>query len=83
MWQRDEEAVSALLIDYYGSLFTSSEPHNLESFLEGVQVVVTEDMNAKLVERYTAKEVAIAIKEMAPLKAPRPNGMPPLFFQNY
>ena len=83
VWQREEEAVSALLIDYYGSLFTSSDPHNLESFLEGVQAVVTEDMNAKLVERYTAKEVAIAIKEMAPLKAPGPNDMPPLFFQTY
>ena len=83
MWQREEEAVSTLLVGYFRSLFTSSDPQNLDSVLEGVQVVITEDMNAKLVERYTAEEVAVAIKEMAPLKAPYPNGMSPLFFQSY
>ena len=45
--------------------------------------MVTKDRNAKLVERYTAEEVVAAIKEMAPLKAPGPDGMPPLFFQMY
>ena len=40
-------------------------------------------MNAKLIEMYTAEEVIAAIKEMAPLKAPGPDGMPPLFFQTY
>ena len=45
--------------------------------------MVTEDMNAKLVERYTAEEVAAAIIEMAPLKALEPDGMSPLFFQTY
>ena len=80
VWNREEEVVSALLVDYYGSLFTLSNPHNLDSVLEGVQLVVTDDMNPKLVERYTAEEVAVAIKEMALLKAPGPDGMPPLFF---
>ena len=83
VWHREEDAVSALLVSYYESLFTSSDPHNLDSVLDGVQAVVTKDMNAKLVEMYTAEEVAVAIKEMAPLKAPDPDGMPPLFFQTY
>jgi len=30
---------------------------------------------------YTSNEVDVAIKEMAPLKAPRPDGIPPLFYQ--
>ena len=55
----------------------------MDSILDGVQAMVTEDMNAKLVEMYTAEEVVAAIKEMALLKAPSPNGMPPLFFQTY
>ena len=80
VWQREEEVVSNLLVGYFGSLFTFSDPHNLDSVLEGVQAVVTEDMNAKLVERYTVDEVAATIKEMALLKAPRLDGMPPLFF---
>ena len=28
-------------------------------------------------------EVQAALKQMAPLKTPSPNGMPPLFYQNY
>ena len=82
VWHREEDAVSALLVSYYESLFTSSDPHNLDSVLDGVQAVVTKDMNAKLLETYTTEEVAVAIKEMAPLKAPGPDVMPPLFFSD-
>ena len=35
VWNREEEVVSALLVDYYGSLFTSSNPYNLDSVLGG------------------------------------------------
>ena len=51
--------------------------------LEGVQEVVTGEMNASLMMEYKPEEVAFAIKEMPPLKAPSPNGMPPLFYQSY
>ena len=40
-------------------------------------------MNAKLVRPYSMEEADIAIKQMAPLKAPRPGGMPPLFYQSF
>ena len=51
--------------------------------LNGVQKVVTGEMNASLVMEYKPEEVASAIKEMAPLKAPGLDGMPPLFYQSY
>ena len=41
------------------------------------------DMNASLTENFQAWEVELALKQMAPLKASGPNGVPPLFFQNY
>ena len=34
-------------------------------------------------EEFSAKEVEVALKQMAPLKSPGPNGMPPIFYQNY
>ena len=40
-------------------------------------------MNSTLTENFQAWEVECAIKQMAPLKALGPDGMPPLFFQNY
>ena len=45
--------------------------------------VVSADMNDGLVEDFTKVEVEIALTQMAPLKAPDPNGMPPIFFQHY
>lgn len=32
---------------------------------------------------FTAQEVEIALKQMAPLKSPGPDGLPPIFYQNY
>lgn len=41
--------------------------------------VVTEDMNKELVGDFTHNEVKLALNLMAPLKAPGPDGMPPIF----
>lgn len=40
-------------------------------------------MKADLARPYMVEEVGKAIKEMEPLKALRPNCMPPLFYQTY
>ena len=45
--------------------------------------VVTENMNEELSREFTPGEVAVALKQMAPLKAPRPDGLPPLFYHKY
>ncbi|KAK9992096.1 hypothetical protein SO802_027081 [Lithocarpus litseifolius] len=45
--------------------------------------VVTDSMNDELVGEFQEWEVAQALKHMAPLKAPGPDGMPPLFYQHF
>ena len=40
-------------------------------------------MNALLSHKFMEWEVQTTLKQMAPLKAPGPKGMPPLFYQNY
>ena len=72
-----------MLIEYYANLLTTSNPCNLGRILEGVQPVVTEDMRATLARPFNVEEVECAIKDMAPLKASGPDGMPPLFYQTY
>ena len=69
-----------LLNDYYSRLFSSSNPHDLNRILDGVDDVVIDEMRADLAWPYTTEEVDAAIKEMAPLKAPGPGGMPLLFY---
>ena len=82
-WQTEEGIYTKILVDFYADLFTTSNPHNLDSIMEGVLEVVTEEMNAKLTTMYKVEEVELAIKKMAPLKALGSDGMPPLFYQTY
>ena len=70
-------------MEFYTRLFTQSNPHELDRVLEGVKRVVTADINAELVKPYTMEEIDIAIKQMAPLKAPGLDGMPLLFYQSF
>ena len=44
---------------------------------------MTEEMRTDLAPPYSSNEVDVSIKEMAPLKALGPDGMPPLFYQTY
>ena len=83
VWHGDEDTCARMLNEFYSRLFTSSQPHNLDRILDGVVEVVTDEMRADLARPYTSEEIDAAIMEMAPLKAPGPDGMPPLFFQTY
>ena len=56
---------------------------NGHAILEVIQPLVTEDMNISLTREFTRQEVEIALKDMAPLKALGPDGMPPIFFQSF
>lgn len=40
-------------------------------------------MSDLLIAEYTLEEIEKALKQMAPLKSPGPDGMPPLFYQTY
>ena len=72
-----------IITDFYTCLFTSLNPQDLDRVLEGVDAVVTESMRTDLERPFTSEEVGVAIKEMALLKAPCSDGMPPLFYQTY
>lgn len=53
------------------------------SILDNINCTVIEDMNIMLNAAYTWGEIAMALKQMDPLKALGPNGLPPIFFQHY
>ena len=72
-----------IVVKFYQQLFTSSEPVNLDEILEQIPTMVTKEMNSELLKEFIAEEVENALKQMAPLKSPGPDGMPPLFYQSY
>ena len=75
--------MGTILVEYFQELFTSSCPMVSEELLEAIHPKVTNRMNEVLVQDFRAAEVEKALKQMHPLKASGPDGMPPLFYQHY
>ena len=82
-WCTRQSQVNDTILGFYRDLFTSANSENLADVLEVIPQVVTESMNASLTRAFTIEEVEAAVKEMAPLKAPDPDDIPPLFYQSY
>lgn len=75
-----DDNVVALLVNYYQESFSSSTLGDMESTLQWVPHVVTDDMNSILMGNFSKQEVDFALKQMAPLKAPGHDGMLSIFF---
>ena len=82
-WCTHPSQVVDTVVKFYQQLFTSSELENFDEILEQIPTMVTNDMNKQLLEEFIVEEVEDTLKQMAPLKSPRPNGMSPLFYQSY
>ena len=82
-WCTRQSQVNDTILGFYRELFTSVNLENLADVVEVIPQVVTESMNDTLTRAFTIQEVEVAMKKMAPLKAPGPDGMPPLFYQSY
>ena len=79
----EEQRIGHELVSYFSELFTSAAPSNSEFILQGIDRKVTPEMNMELTKEYTACEVEVALKQMKPILAPGPDGMPPIFFKHY
>ncbi|KAL0007018.1 hypothetical protein SO802_008520 [Lithocarpus litseifolius] len=73
-WCTDQRNMVDTVVDFYQELFTSSNPTSFDIILEQIPHVVIEEMNVQLTGVFTALEVEVALKKMAPLKSPGPDG---------
>jgi hypothetical protein len=77
----DSVNIGKAFVDYFTFLFTSEQTDQVDTCLEHIDKRVTPEMNADLLQPFTETEVVTTIHQMAPMKAPRPDGFDVYFFQ--
>ena len=83
LWVEDEGRVGTLVEDYFLNIFSTSNPTGFDEVLAGMAPTVTAEMNVGLDKSFTGEEVFKALKQMAPLIAPGPDGMSPIFYKTF
>lgn len=71
------------MLDYYTSIFQFDMPTSFEAVEEALEPKVTPKMNAIPLSEFHVDEVRNALQLMHPFKSPRPDGMPPIFYQKF
>ena len=82
-WQEDEKAIGRSFVEYFEQLFTSSQPMVSAELIDAIHSKVTDRMYSRLLQEFQASEVEQVLKQMHPMKAPRLDGMPSLFYQHF
>ena len=83
IWSSNNEDVAETLIAYFQAFFTSANLPHCEATIDFINRVINNEMNDQLSLEFQNWEVQQVIKQMAPLRAPSLDGMPPLFYQHY
>ena len=82
-WQENQEDVESIILEYFEGIFKSEQSSNADASLNAIHQRVSPEMNESLIAEFKAEEVWRALKQMHPTKAPGPDGMSPIFFQQY
>ncbi|XP_021734035.1 uncharacterized protein LOC110700740 [Chenopodium quinoa] len=73
-WRTDEGQIRSIISEYFGSLFSTDNPTDFATALEGVERVVSDDMNNVMCSVPSSEEIKNALFQMHPNKAPGTDG---------
>ena len=82
-WCEEKERIAQAAVAYFENIYTTASPSWVEDVVAAIPARVTEDMDESLSHVFTREEVATALKQIHPTKAPGPDGMSDIFYQKY
>ncbi|CAA7059511.1 unnamed protein product [Microthlaspi erraticum] len=82
-WIENEEGIEQTATAYFQNLFTTSNPSDFDEALRYITPKVSSSMNLALTQPPSNEEIKQAIANINPDKAPGPDGVTSLFFQNF
>lgn len=68
-------------MDYFTKLFRRDEEVSPCEVVDLIEPTITNEMNEDLCKPYNTEEISDVLFQIAPLKAPGPDGLPTRFFQ--
>ncbi|KAJ1417306.1 Zinc finger, CCHC-type [Sesbania bispinosa] len=82
-WMEGQEAMEELILAHFQQIYKSDGAINFKECEEVIQKNVTDDLNTKLLRPVSEEEVKLAVFSMDALKAPGPDSLNGLFYQNH
>lgn len=80
---RSGDGMARVAVDYFRELFKSNPLALPSTASQGISPILSDEDNSELLCPFTGEEVYSALFSMHPTKAPGPNGMSALFFQQH
>ena len=81
-WIEDDAGMGKVVEGYFEQIFTSSNLSGFDHILSGIQSIGEVDLIEQLEGDFQACEVKEGLNQMAPLTAPGPDGMSPIFYKS-
>ncbi|KAK2656633.1 hypothetical protein Ddye_009685 [Dipteronia dyeriana] len=84
-WTKSKNRMEDFITRYFSNLFTSSNPRldHINKVLEGVNRKPTDQMVRLLEMKFSAADVRKVVFYMSPMKSPRKDSLPAIFYQKY
>jgi hypothetical protein len=80
-WCTEEQELQGMADTFFKSLFLKDSSINPDEVVDLFEPKVTDNLNDELCKPYSPEEIADALFQIGPLKAPGPDGLPARFFQ--